>query len=115
MKSTKICIFAMLLAILYSALLLWQAAVQPPEAQHALAHPELEYEAEIFDSAKVHIIDIQVSAADWEGLKKDALSKECIDGTVTINGETLHHVGVRTKGNSTWATKQLAKSKYHSR
>ena len=67
----------------------------------ALAYPELEYEAEIFDSAKVHIIDIQVSAADWEGLKKDTLSKECIDGTVTINGETLHHVGVRTKGNST--------------
>ena len=46
----------------------------------------MEYESHIFDSESVHIIDTQVSAADWEGLKKDALSKECIDSTVTIDG-----------------------------
>ena len=101
MKARKISIVAMILAVLYSALLLWQAAVQPPETSEALLYPELEYEEKIFDPSRVHTIDIQVSAADWGGLKKDALSKECIDGTVTINGETLHHVGVRTKGNST--------------
>jgi spore coat protein CotH len=101
MKARKISIVAMILAVLYSALLLWQAAVQSPETSEALLYPELEYEERIFDPSRVHTIDIQVSAADWGGLKKDALSKECIDGTVTINGETLHHVGVRTKGNST--------------
>ena len=101
MKTTKISIFAMILAVVYSALLLRQAAVQPPETAEALQYPQLAYEQKIFDPFCVHTIDIQVSAADWEGLKKDALSKECIDGTVTINGETLHHVGVRTKGNST--------------
>lgn len=101
MKSTRISIIAMILAILYSALLLWQAAVQPPETAEALHYPELEYEERIFDPSRVHTIDIQVSAVNWEELKKDALSKESIDGTVTINGETLHHVGVRTKGNST--------------
>lgn len=101
MKSTKISIVAMILAVLYSIALLWQAAVQPAETSEALHYPQLEYEERIFDPSRVHTIDIQVPAADWEGLKKDALSKECIDGTVTINGETLHHVGVRTKGNST--------------
>lgn len=101
MKSTKLSIIAIILAVLYSIGLLWQAAVQPPETSKALHYPELEYAERVFDSSRVHTIDIQVSDADWEGLKKDALSKECIDGTVTINGETLHHVGVRTKGNST--------------
>lgn len=101
MKATRICIVAMMLAVLYSALLLWQAAVLPSETSEALQYPELEYEEKLFDPTRVHTVDIQVSAADWEGMKKDALSKECIDGTVTINGETLHHVGVRTKGNST--------------
>ena len=101
MKSTRISMIAMILAILYSIGLLWQAAVQPTETSEALLYPQLEYEEKIFDSSCVHTINIQVSATDWEGLKKDALSKECIDSTVTINGETLHHVGVRTKGNST--------------
>ena len=101
MKATKISIVAMILAVLYSIALLWQAADQPAETSEALHCPQLEYEEKIFNPSHVHTIDIQVSAADWEGLKKDALSKECIDGTVTINGETLHHVGVRTKGNST--------------
>ena len=101
MKATKISIVAMILAILYSLGLLWQAAVQPREEAETLQYPELEYKEHIFDASYVHNIDIQVSASDWEGLKKDALSKECIDSTVTINGEEICHVGVRTKGNST--------------
>ena len=101
MKFSKASITAMILAVLYSVGLLWQAAVQPPETAEALHYPQLAYEEKIFNPSYVHTIDIQVSAADWEGLKKDALSKECIDSTVTIDGEALHHVGVRTKGNST--------------
>lgn len=101
MKSTKISIIAIILAVLYSVVLIWQAAAQPSETAVALHYPKLEYEEKIFDPSCVHTIDIRVSSADWYGLKKDALSKECIDSTVTIDGETLHHVGVRTKGNST--------------
>ena len=101
MKTTKISIVAIILAAAYSVGLLWQAAVQPSESVQALRYPELGYEEKIFDPDYVHTIDIQVSAADWKELKKDALSKECIDSTAVIDGETLHHVGVRTKGNST--------------
>ena len=101
MRREKISIIAILMAVIYSVCLVWQAAVQPPLQSEALQYPDLEYEKHIFDPSYVHIIDIQVSASDWEGLKKDALSKECIDSTVTIDGEEMYHVGVRTKGNST--------------
>ena len=101
MRTIKISIVAIILAAAYSVGLLWQAAVQPSESVQALRYPELGYEEKIFDPDYVHTIDIQVSAADWKELKKDALSKECIDSTAVIDGETLHHVGVRTKGNST--------------
>lgn len=101
MKSTKISIAAMILAVLYSIGLLWQAAVQPCEEAKKLQYPVLGYEEKIFDSSYVHNIDIQVSDTDWSRLKKDALSKECIDSTIIIDGEELFHVGVRTKGNST--------------
>ena len=97
----KISIIAILMATIYSVCLIWQAVVQPPSQLEELKHPDLDYEEHIFDPSYVHIIDIQVSALDWERLKKDALSKECIDSTVTIDGEEMRHVGVRTKGNST--------------
>lgn len=101
MRTIKISIVAIILAALYSVGLLWQASVQQPESEEALRYPELGYEEKIFDPEYVHTIDIRVSDADWEKLKKDALSKECIDSTILIDGETIHHVGVRTKGNST--------------
>ena len=101
MKMSKISMIAIILAIIYSLGLIWAAGSQTKEESEKLQFPELGYEETIFDSSYVHIIDIQVSEKDWDGLKKDALSKECIDGTVTIDGEEIHHVGVRTKGNST--------------
>lgn len=101
MKFSKVSIAAITLAILYSLCLIWYACAQPPESSAALQVPETEYAQTLFDSSRVHIIDIQVSPSDWDGLKKDALSKECIDSTVTIDGEEIYHVGVRTKGNST--------------
>lgn len=101
MKQSKLCLFSILLAMIYSICLIWQASTQPPEETKALSTLELGYETHIFDPNYVHTIHIQVSPSDWEGLKKDALSKECIDSTVIIDGEQMHHVGVRTKGNST--------------
>ena len=101
MKFSKLSIGAMLLAIAYAVCLIFQAAGTPAQEAESLLHPEMEYEQSLFDASYVHIVDIQVSPTDWEKLKKDALSKECIDSTVTIDGEEVCHVGVRTKGNST--------------
>ena len=101
MKQSKITIIAMMFAILYSIGLIWQAGIQPPEKAEELQVPQLGYAQRIFESGSVHIIDIQVTPQDWSALKKDALSKECIDSTVVIDGQQLCHVGLRTKGNST--------------
>ncbi|MBR6654673.1 MAG: CotH kinase family protein [Oscillospiraceae bacterium] len=101
MKFSKTGIIAIALAILYSVGLIYQACRSTPEEAEALRYPELGYEETIFDPSYVHIIDIHVSQADWNKLKREAMSKECIDGTVVIDGEQVQHVGVRTKGNST--------------
>lgn len=101
MKISKVSIAAITLAVCYCLCLIWRSCIQPPEEALQRQAPELGYAQTLFDSTQVHIIDIQVSRADWEALKKNALSKECIDSTITIDGEAMHHVGVRTKGNST--------------
>ncbi len=101
MKQSKLSIIAMGAAVLYCLGLIWMAGRQPAEEQEKLQFPQLGYEETVFDSSYVHTIDIRVAPEDWIGLKKDAMSKECIDGTVVIDGEEMHHVGVRTKGNST--------------
>ena len=101
MKFSKASIAAMVLAVIYSVGLLWQASVQPEEAAQVLLHPQLGYEDRIFDTSYVHMVDIRLDAGDWARLKKDALAKECVDSTVFIDGEEMHHVGLRTKGNST--------------
>ena len=101
MKFSKISIAAMILAVLYCFGLIRQACTLPPEETGLTQGPELTYEEKIFDPGYVHIIDIQVPQSDWDALKKNALSKECIDSTVVIDGERMYHVGLRTKGNST--------------
>jgi hypothetical protein len=69
---------------------------------------------EVFEPTRLLEIDIEMPAADWEYIRNQgrdltALAEGCLDGpsekiyeffpgTVTIDGETLHDVGVRKKG-----------------
>ena len=101
MKFSRVSIWAIVLAVLYSIGLIYQAETFPPEEAAALSAPELEYAETLFDPSYVHIIDIQVPRSSWDAMKQDALSKECIDSTVVIDGQQMYHVGLRTKGNST--------------
>ena len=97
MKFSKLSIAAMGLAIIYCLCLLWQAFSLPPEDSSAALYPELGYAETFFDSSRVHIVDIQVSETDWAHLKKYAMSKECIDGTVTISNDTENAPAVSDK------------------
>jgi len=108
MKRRILCAISMGLAILYGISLLFAACGQTqPDASaqtsdsSSAAGMTMEYEDRIFDNSYVHTIDIQISEDDWEDLKLNALYKEAYDCTVIIDGETFHHVGVRTKGNVT--------------
>ena len=59
------------------------------------------YADKIFDGSVVHTVNIELPESEWEDLKAHALYKECYDSTVTIDGDSYYHVGIRTKGNVT--------------
>jgi len=104
MKQKMICLIAMGMAVLYCVGLIVAACGSPiaetENSNHSTAMV-LGYEDKIFDSATVHEVHIEIPESDWEDLKINALYKECYDSTVTVDGETYYHVGIRTKGNVT--------------
>ena len=102
--STVAAIVAMTLAVAYCIGLFFAAfhSEKGAQAQEAVTGSvSMDYEKTIFDSSMVHTIDIQIKEADWEHLKDTMLYKEYHDCNVVIDGETIYHVGVRPKGNST--------------
>lgn len=101
MKKKYTGILAISLAVLFAVGLLAAAGRVTPEEQEILLGQKMEYEENFFDNSMVHTIDIQVSEEDWAHMKAEAMSKECIGGTVVIDGQTMYNVGVRPKGNST--------------
>lgn len=59
---------------------------------------EMGYESRLFDSDRVHTIDIQM--ADWEGFLKTASQEEYALCTLVVDGETFQNAGIRGKGNT---------------
>jgi spore coat protein CotH len=60
----------------------------------------------LFDSLKVHEIEVTFDQDDYDAMVEayaDDGSKEWIESTVTIDGETYEQVGLRLKGNSSLA------------
>ena len=58
----------------------------------------LGYENRLFDTKKVHSIDIVMD--DWDGFLKTCTNEEYANCTVVIDGESYKNVGVRAKGNT---------------
>lgn len=56
------------------------------------------YLERLFAPGEVHAVDIQ--ADDWDGFIATASSESYLRCDVTIDGETLHGVGIRAKGNN---------------
>lgn len=105
MKQTITSIVAMLLAVLYSVGLIavapGHAASAPADENKSSSGISTGYESRLFDDSIVHTVEIQMDMSAWDDLKANALYKEYYDCSVTIDGETFYHVGVRTKGNTT--------------
>lgn len=59
----------------------------------------MDYE-ELFETDRVHTLDIQVEDGAWEEFIATATNKEYISCTVVIDGDTCENVGLRAKGNS---------------
>lgn len=62
--------------------------------------PAYSYNKKLFNEDTVTTIDITMDEEDWEDLLANPLDEEYKEASVTINGETISNVAIRTKGNS---------------
>lgn len=58
------------------------------------------YAAHIFQEDTVNEINIEIDEADWQDMLENPLEEEYHKANVTINGETVGNVAIRTKGNN---------------
>lgn len=61
---------------------------------------EQPYVTQLFDTNKVHAIDIVISENDWTTLQENASKEEYVPCSVVIDGESVKNVAIRAKGNS---------------
>ena len=55
---------------------------------------------ELFSQTTIHKIDVQMNESTWQNMMNNASKEEWTPCDVTIDGETIKNVGIRTKGNS---------------
>ncbi|WP_053418484.1 CotH kinase family protein [Viridibacillus arvi] len=60
---------------------------------------ETTYTNKVFNKDKVTTVDLEISEKDWQDMLDNPLDEEIKEANVTVNGKTLEHVGIRTKGN----------------
>lgn len=58
------------------------------------------YAAHIFQEDTVNEINIEIDEVDWQDMLENPLEEEYHKAKVTINGETIGNVAIRTKGNN---------------
>ena len=68
-----------------------------PEDTYAI---DSEYDGGLFDPSRVHTIDIEMAAEDWNDLLENPLEKSKYHCDITIDGEKVNDVSCSTKGNS---------------
>ncbi len=59
------------------------------------------YAEKLFQEGMVNEINIEMDEADWQDILENPLAEEYHRADVTINGETIGNVAIRTKGNNT--------------
>ncbi|WAA09576.1 CotH kinase family protein [Fervidibacillus albus] len=58
------------------------------------------YEEKLFNEDVVSTIEITMDEEDWEDILANPMAEEYKLASITINGETISNVAIRTKGNS---------------
>ena len=58
------------------------------------------YAEHIFQDDTVNEINIEIDEADWQDMLENPLEEEYHKANITINGETVGNVAIRTKGNN---------------
>ena len=89
----KICCAALCIVLLLTLVLVnaQSLGVQPVSA-------EIGYESRLFDTSKVHTIEIEME--DWDSFIDTCENEEYSECSVVIDGETFKNTGIRAKGNT---------------
>lgn len=89
----KICCAALCIVLLLTLVLVnaQSLGVQPVSA-------EIGYESRLFDTSKVHNIEIEME--DWDSFLDTCENEEYSECSVVIDGETFKNTGIRAKGNT---------------
>ena len=93
----RICIIAVAFALLISILFM-----NGPAFGIQAQAKTMGYEDRLFDTSKVHTIDIVID--DWDAFLQTAQSEEYSVCSVLIDGEAFKNVGIRGKGNTSLST-----------
>jgi len=93
----KICLVAAILALILCAVFMNGEALGIQAASKVMG-----YENRLFDTSKVHTIDIIID--DWDTFLDTAQSEEYSVCSVVIDGEAISNVGIRGKGNTSLST-----------
>lgn len=64
------------------------------------ADSQYTYAEHIFQDDTVNEINIEIDEADWQDMLDNPLEEEYHKANITINGETVGNVAIRTKGNN---------------
>ena len=89
----KICCLALLLALVVTGVFL-----NAPSLGIQAASTAQGYERRLFDTSRVHTIDIVME--DWEGFLEGCTDEEYELCSVVINNESYNNVAIRAKGNT---------------
>ena len=93
----KICLVAAILSLILCAVFMNGEALGIQAASKVMG-----YENRLFDTSKVHTIDIIMD--DWDTFLDTAQSEEYSVCSVVIDGEAISNVGIRGKGNTSLRT-----------
>ena len=90
----KICCLALLLALVVTGVFL-----NAPSLGIQAASTTQGYESRLFDTSRVHTIDIVMD--DWEGFLEGCTDEEYELCSVVIDNESYNNVAIRAKGKTT--------------
>ena len=102
----RICIAALVIAMIVTVIFM-----HADIAGVITASASCGYESRLFDTSKVHSIDIVMD--DWEGFLETCEDEEYTSCTVVIDGDSYKNVAIRAKGNTSLSTvSQLGSDRY---
>ena len=91
-KIDKICIIIIVFALILTALI---GCTNTDNTEKTL---KMGYENRLFDTSKVHTIDIVID--DWDEFIENCENEEYVNCAVVIDNEAYKNVGIRAKGNT---------------